>query len=242
MTGTIINVGAVLIGGTAGLLFGNKLPDRVRNTVMAGLGLYTMVIGIQMFMETGNPVTVLLSLLFGALLGEWWQIEDGLAKFSAFMEKRFAGGNGGKDSRFVMGMVTASLLFCIGPMAILGSIQDGLEGDFMLLLIKSILDMFASMAFASTFGVGVLFSIIPLFIYQGSLTLLAGTADSVLTSAMVAELTATGGVILAGLAVSSLLEIKKIRIGNFLPGLIIAPIISPLMDMLLAALGWTGGM
>ena len=241
MTGTIINIIAVLIGGSIGLFFGNRLPERVKQTVLAGLGLFTFVIGISMFLDTQNPITVLLALLFGGLLGEWWQIERGLERFSAFMEKRFAGGDGAAESNFVVGMVTASLLFCVGPMTILGSIQDGLSGDFMLLLVKSILDLFAAMAFASTLGVGVLFAVVPLLIYQGGITLLAGTADAVLTEAMVAEMTAAGGVILVGLALSSLLEIKKIRVGNFLPALAVAPIITPLMAALLAWLGWGGG-
>ena len=238
MTGTIINIIAVLIGGGIGLFFGNRLPDRVKQTVMAILGLFTFVIGISMFLDTQNPVTVLLALLFGGLLGEWWQIERGLERFSAFMEERFAGGDGSTESRFVVGMTTASLLFIIGPMAILGSIQDGLGGDFTLLLIKSILDFFAAMAFASTLGVGVLFSIVPLLVYQGGITLLAGTADALLTEAMVTEMTAAGGVILVALAFSSLLEIKKIRVGNLLPALLVAPIITPLMAALLGSLGW----
>ncbi len=240
MTGTIINIIAVLIGGAIGLFFGNRLPERVKQTVMAILGLFTFVIGISMFLDTQNPVTVLLALLFGGLLGEWWQIERGLQNFSAFMEKRFAGGDGGTESRFVIGMTTASLLFIIGPMAILGSIQDGLGADFTLLLIKSILDFFAAMAFASTLGVGVLFSTMPLLIYQGGISLLAGTADALLTEAMVTEMTAAGGVILVALAMSSLLEIKKIRVGNLLPALLVAPMIQPLMAALLGSLGWGG--
>ena len=238
MTWTIINIIFVLIGGGIGLFFGNRLPDRVKQTVMAILGLFTMVIGIQMFLDTHNPITVLLALLIGGLLGEWWQIEEGLERFSAFMEKRFAGGDGSTETNFVVGMTTASLLFIIGPMAILGSIQDGLSGDFTLLLIKSILDFFAAMAFASTLGVGVLFSIVPLLVYQGGITLLAGTADALLTGAMVTEMTAAGGVILVALAISSLLNIKKIWVGNLLPALLVAPLITPLLAALLASLGW----
>jgi len=240
MTGTIINIIAVLIGGSIGMFFGNRLPDRVKETVMAILGLFTLMIGILMFLDTQNPVTVLLALLIGGLLGEWWQIERGLERFSAFMESRFAGGDGATDSPFVIGMVTSSLLFLIGPMAILGSIQDGLSGDFMLLLIKSILDFFAAMAFASTLGIGVLFSVVPLLVYQGGITLMAGLADVFLTEPMVTEMTATGGVILVALAISSLLGIKKIRVGNLLPALLVAPVITPLLSALLGSLGWGG--
>jgi uncharacterized membrane protein YqgA involved in biofilm formation len=241
MTGTIINVITVLIGGTIGLFFGDKLPQRLKETVMAGLGLFTMAIGVMMFTSTTNPTIVLLAILFGGVLGEWWQIERGLERFGEILERRFSRQSEGKEEMFVRGMLTASLVFCVGPMTILGSIQDGLYGDFMLLLVKSVLDMFAAMAFASTMGVGVLFSVIVVLVFQGGISLLAGQADAVLTDAMIAEMTATGGVILMALAVSSLLEIKKIRAGNFLPALVIAPAITPAVLALLAWLGWSGG-
>jgi uncharacterized membrane protein YqgA involved in biofilm formation len=125
----------------------------------------------------------------------------------------------------VRGFLTASLVFCIGPMTILGSLQDGLKGDYSLLAIKAVLDGFASLAFASTLGVGVLFSVIVILIYQGSISLLAAQLSTIVTPAMMAEMTAAGGVLLLGIAISSLLEIKKIRVGNFLPALVIAPLI-----------------
>ena len=240
MTGTWINIATVLLGGTIGLFFGSRLPERIKQTVMAGLGLFTLVIGVSMFLESQNAIIVLLSILFGGILGEWWGIEDGLAKFGAWIEKRLGGGDGSTNTRFVQGMLTASLVFCVGPMTILGSIQDGLSGDFTLLAIKSVLDLFAALAFASTLGVGVLFSVIVVLVYQGGLSLLAAQAQSLLTDAMMAEMTAAGGVILLGLALSSLLEIKKIRAGNFLPALVIAPAITPLMVKLLALLGLGG--
>lgn len=232
MMGTVINVAAILIGGTIGLLFGARIPERVKSTVVSGMGLFTAVVGIQMFFKTENALIVLGSILFGALLGEWWRIEDGLEALGRFLEKRFAAArtddsinpeNG--QSRFVLGFLTASLLYCIGPMAILGSIQDGLTGNYQTLAIKSVLDGFASVAFASTLGVGVLFSIVPLAIYQGGISLLAGQFNAIVTPAMLSEMTATGGVILFGLAISRLLEIKQIRVGNYLPALAIAPLI-----------------
>jgi uncharacterized membrane protein YqgA involved in biofilm formation len=238
MTGTLINVALVLIGGAMGLLFGERLPDRIKQTVVAGMGLFTMVVGISMFLDTNQAIVVLLSLLFGGLLGEWWRIEDRLERLGEILEERFSGGDAAQANRFVKGFLTASLLFIIGPMAILGSIQDGVEGRITLLAIKSVLDGFAAMAFAASFGIGVLFSVLVILVYQGGITLLAAQAAAVLTEAMVAELTATGGVILVGLAVSSLLEIKPIRVGNFLPALIIAPALSPLFDRLMDMLGW----
>ncbi|MDH5508357.1 MAG: DUF554 domain-containing protein [Anaerolineae bacterium] len=227
MTGTILNIITVLVGGSAGVLFGARFPERMRETIVAGLGLFTAAIGLKMFGASNNEIVVLGSLLLGGVLGEWWQIEDKLQRFGAMLEKRFAGGRGEVEegNRFIRGFLTASLVFCIGPMAILGSIQDGLSGDYRLLAIKSVLDGFAALAFASTLGVGVLFSTIVILGYQGGLSLLAAQAQAVVSEAMMAEMTAVGGVLLVGLAVSSLLEIKPIRVGNFLPALLIAPLI-----------------
>lgn len=231
MTGTFLNIATVLLGGALGLAFGARLPERVRQTVVAGLGLFTLGYGFLSFAGTQNPIIVLVALLFGGVLGEWWQIEGGLARLGEWLQARFGGQ--GESSRFVHGFLTASLVFCIGPMTILGSIQDGLTGDYQLLAIKSVLDGFAGMVFASTLGVGVLFSTLVILVFQGGLSLLATQAQAVFTDAMIAELSATGGVLLIGIAISSLLEIKPIRVGNFLPALLLAP----LLVALLAALG-----
>ena len=226
MIGTLLNILTVLVGGSLGLLFGARLPERLKATVIAGMGLFTVAIGLQMFLKTGNAIIVLGSLLLGALLGEWWGIEDGLQRLGGFLESKFGSAEvDSASSRFVRGFLTASLLFCVGPLTILGSIQDGLTGDYSLLAVKAVLDGFGALAFASTLGVGVLFSTLVILVYQGGITLLAAQLNSVVTQSMLNELTATGGVILMGLAVSSLLEIKKIRAGNFLPALAIAPLI-----------------
>jgi uncharacterized protein len=245
MTGTLINAAAVLAGGSLGLLFGARLPDRLKTTVISGMGLFTAAIGIQMFLRTGNPLIVLGSIIIGALLGEWWRIEDRLQSLGGFLERRFGGGappvsvppasvaetGGAAQSNFVRGFLVASLLFCVGPLTILGSIQDGLTGDYTLLAVKSVLDGFAAMAFASTLGVGVLFSVLTILVYQGGISLLARwmttglDPQAIAAHPMVTEMTATGGVILLGLAISSLLEIRPIRVGNFLPALAVAPLI-----------------
>jgi hypothetical protein len=230
MTGTLLNIATVLIGGTLGLLFGARLPDRVRQTVVAGLGLFTAAIGIDLFVDTQSPILVLASLLFGGVVGEWARIEAGLARLGEWLQQRFASRSKGGSARFVRGFLTASLVFCVGPMTILGSIQDGLSGDYQLLAIKSVLDGFAAMVFASTLGIGVLFSTLVILVYQGALTLLAAQAQTVFSDAMILELSATGGVLLLGIAVSSLLEIKPIRVGNFLPALIVAPLIVSLLS------------
>jgi len=238
MTGTVINIITVLIGGTLGLLFGARLPEHLKKTVVAGMGLFTFAMGVQMFLKTGNPLIVLGALLIGALLGEWWRIEDGLQGLGKKLEERFAAkdeftaADTDGSSRFVRGFLTASLLFCVGPMTILGAIQDGLTGEYELLAVKAVLDGFAALAFASTLGVGVLFSTIIILSYQGGISLLAAQLNAIVTTPMMDEMTAVGGVILMGLAISSLLEIKKIRTGNFLPALAVGPIIVWILSLL----------
>jgi hypothetical protein len=230
VTGTLLNIAAVLFGGTLGLLVGARLPDRIRQTVIAGLGLFTAALGLRMFTESGNPIIVLGSLLAGGILGELLDVEGRLQGLGERLQARFAPpsdreAEGGGASRFVRGFLTASLVFCVGPMTILGSIQDGLSGDFNLLAIKSVLDGFASLAFASTLGVGVLFSTLVILVFQGGISLMASSVQAWFSQPMMNEMTAVGGLLLVSLAVSSLLQIKIIRVGNFLPALLIAPLI-----------------
>jgi hypothetical protein len=236
MTGTLLNIATVLLGGSLGLFLGGRVPERLKGTVTAGMGLFTAAIGVQMFLKTQNPLIVLGSLILGALLGEWWQIEDGLQNLGIILEKRILGvsstalttsGSAAPttSSRFVRGFLTASLIFCVGPMTILGSIQDGLTGNYSLLAVKAVLDGFSALAFASTLGVGVLFSATVILVYQGGVSLLAAQLNQIVNPAMMNEMTAAGGVMLLGLAISSMLEIKPIRVGNFLPALVVAPLI-----------------
>ncbi len=238
MLGTIINVVAILAGSGLGLVLGSRLSANLKQTVVSGLGLFTLALGISMFLKTQNSLVVLGSLLVGAVLGEWWRIEDRLTDLGAWLEARFnrsgaAGGERTSQERFIRGFLTASLVYLVGPLAILGAIQDGLRGDYQLLAVKSVLDGFASLAFASSLGIGVAFSALPTLVYQGAISLMAAQVQSITTNAMMTEMTATGGVILMAIAVSSLLEIKKIRAGNFLPALLVAP----LVVWALAALG-----
>ncbi len=231
MTGTLINVATVLLGSTLGLIFGAKLPERVRSTVISGLGLFTAAVGIQMFLDTQNPIIVLVALISGGLLGEWGKIETKLSNLGGYLESRFTNSSSeiSSDSKnqgsshFIRGFLTSSLVFCIGPMTILGSIQDGLTGDYHLLAIKSVLDGFASLAFASSLGIGVIFSALVVLTFQGGISLMAFQAQTFITESMMNEMTAVGGLLLLGLAISSLLEIKPIRVGNFLPALLTAP-------------------
>ena len=233
MTGTIINTIAIIAAGLLGLWLGKYLPDKARETIIIGLGLFTLGIGVKLFLDSNNTLIVLGGLLVGGLLGEFLKIEDHLNSLGIILEERFNNsGDSSKSDNFVRGFLASSILFCTGPMAILGAIQDGLLGDFHLLAIKSVMDGFAAFAMASTLGPGVLFSALIVFLYQGSFSLLAQQLQNIMTNDMIAELTATGGLLLIGIAISSLLEIKRIRVGNFLPGLIISPLIVLLLSLI----------
>lgn len=224
--GTVLNILAVLAGGGLGLVLGARVPERARRTVLAALGLFTLAMGVRLFLQSANPLIPLGALLAGAVAGEALRIEDGLQGLGGWLHARFAPGErAGGAGRFVQAFLTASLVFCVGPLTVLGSIQDGLSGDYSLLAIKSALDGFAALAFASTLGVGVLFSVLVIAVYQGGLTLLAVQAAGVLNDAMVAEMTAAGGVILLGIALGNLLELRPIRTGSLLPALLLAPLI-----------------
>lgn len=234
MTGTIINVAAILGGSALGLLLGNRLPQKMRETVIAGLGLFTFALGMSMFLKTGNALLVLAAVLVGGILGEWWKLEDHLEGLGGWLEARFNRSFSHHDpgpaaaasrQRFIRGFLTASLVFLVGPLAILGSIEDGLSGNYQLLAVKSVLDGFASLAFASSLGVGVAFSALPLLVYQGGISLLAAQVQAITTAEMMTEMSAAGGVLLLAIAISGLLEIKKIRSSNLLPALIIAPLL-----------------
>lgn len=232
MTGTIINVAAILLGSILGILFGGRLSSQLKSTVVSGMGLFLLGMGLQMFLKTENSLVVLGALVFGTLLGEWWRIEAGLKRFGEFLERKFSREEDDGSNRFIRGFMTASLLFAIGPIGILGSIQDGLSGDYNLLVVKSVIDGFVSIAFASTLGIGVAFSSLIIFVYQGAISLMAIQLDAIVTTAMMNELTATGGVLLIGIGISNLLEIKKIRIGNMLPALLIAPLFVWVLSLL----------
>ncbi len=219
--GTLINALAVLAGGGLGTLVGQRLPERVRETVLAGLGLVTLIVGLQLALKTRNVLVVLVSVLVGALLGEWWRIDAALERLSERLKRLLARRASAVSlAHFTEGFVTASLVFCVGPMTILGAIEDGLTGDYSLLAIKSVLDGFAALAFASSLGVGVLFSVFTVLIYQGGLTLLAGQAQGLLSEAMIYEMSATGGVLVLAIGLL-LLDVKQIRVANLLPALLV---------------------
>jgi uncharacterized membrane protein YqgA involved in biofilm formation len=234
MTGTILNTAAILLGGLLGLYFGKLLPEKSRETIIIGIGLFTIGISVSMFLNTNNSLIVLGGLLIGGLLGEYLHIETRLNQLGLRLEKLFNGKSPvpSSGSSFVRGFMTSSVIFCIGPLAILGAIQDGLVGDYQLLAIKSVMDGFTAFALASTLGIGVLFSAPIVFLYQGGFSLLAIQLQGIMSPVMIDEMTATGGLLLIGLAISSLLEIKPIRVSNFLPSLVISPLIVYILSLI----------
>lgn len=230
----------VAIGSALGLFIGHRLPERVQQSVVTGLGLVTLVVGIQNAGLSGNIIIPLLSIATGAIIGELLRLDLGLERFGGWLQVRFAGSETvdqmdetlGSEStqerraRFINGFVTASLVFCIGPLTFVGSMQDGmgLAIGFQQLAIKSVLDGFGAMAFAASFGLGVPFSIITILVLQGGLALAGAALGSFMTEPMINEMTAVGGLLLIGLSLV-LLDVKKPRMANFLPALVIAPVI-----------------
>ncbi|MCP4221138.1 MAG: DUF554 domain-containing protein [bacterium] len=227
MIGTLINTAAVIAGSTLGLLLHSRLPERFTKIVFQAFGLFTLFLGIHMASKTTHFLIMIFSILVGSLSGELLKLEEHVETFSNYLKKKTAKlqrGEGG-NSKFTEGFVTAFILFCVGSMTILGAIEEGLGGEPNLLLAKSVLDGFASIALASAFGIGVMFSIIPLLIYQGGLTLLAGYAQVFFTPPIIAELTAVGGLLLMGLGLT-ILDIKKLKILNMLPSLVVVVVLS----------------
>ncbi len=236
INGTLINVATVVVGGALGTLLGNRLPEKMRRTVLDGLGLMTVVIGVTMAIGTQNALIPLFSILIGGILGEALRIEDGLERLGRWAETRLGRVFGAGGGRTAQGFITASLVFCVGPMTVLGSIQDGLTGDYTLLAIKSLMDGFAAMALAASLGAGVILSAGTVLGYQGGLSLLAMAFGAALggvtqTTPWVVEMTATGGVVILSIAFL-LLDIKRIRAANLLPAVFVAPMIVLLLGLL----------
>jgi uncharacterized membrane protein YqgA involved in biofilm formation len=221
MKGTLVNTATVILGSSVGLLIGARFSERINTIVMHALGLATLLIGFKMAFKTENILLVIGSLAIGGIVGELLKIEEGLERIGEFIKKKVKSESGS----FVLGFVTSSLVFCLGPMTIVGSIQDGVSGDASVLYAKSLLDGFASMVFASSLGVGVLFSSLTVLIFQGGLTLLGGRLSFLLRPEVLDELTATGGLIIVGIGIY-LLGIKKIKVGNFLPALVVVVILA----------------
>lgn len=216
LKGTLVNILAVAAGCMVGLSVGQFLSDRMRNTMMAGLGLAVLLIGLQLALESQQLMIVIGSIILGGLLGEAMNIEGRLERFGQHLQKKFSA-----SGKVAEGFVTASLLYCVGAMAIMGALQDGLGNEPTILYAKAALDGVASIALASTLGIGVLFSILPLLLYQGSITLAAAMATVVLTEPVVIEMNAVGGLLIIAISFD-IMGLKRLPVGNLLPGVFLA--------------------
>jgi len=242
LIGTILNVVTVLIGTTIGLLVGSRMPQRMQETLTDALGLFTLAIGfalsLRLLMDRSAPVgsdlAVLAALLAGAAIGELLRLSDRLDDLGDWFQRRLARGE--EPSRVSEAFVTASIVFCVGPLTILGSVQNGLTGDFQLLAVKSLLDGVASIAFAAALGAGVYLSAITVFVVQGGIALVAFLAGSGLDEESINAASAVGGLILLGVGLR-LLDIKKVRVVNLLPALVLAPIFVKIADAIRVASG-----
>ena len=220
MIGTLVNTAAVIVGGAIGLLLKKNMPQRITTIYFQAVGLFTLAIGISMVVKMDHILIVVASMALGSLLGEWLNIEAGAEKLSEYLKKKFRIGS----DKFSEGLITAFLLFCIGSMTILGTIQEGTGGSFDLLFTKSLMDFFSTILLASAFGFGVIISAIPLFIFQTILTLIAMYAGRFFTPEIIQGLTSVGGILLVGLGIN-ILEIKKLRIMNMLPALVVVALL-----------------
>ncbi len=224
--GSFVNVIAIVAGALLGRAV--RLPDRIRQTIMQALALAVMIIGISMGLESGNVLIPIASLALGSVLGELLNIEAGIAHFGERLRK--LGGDKVQDGAtdFTQGFLAATLTYCVGAMAVVGSLNSGLMGDHQVLYAKSLIDGVTAIFFAASMGIGVAFSAIPVFIYQGGIALLATVVAPFLSDPIVAELTATGGILIIGIALN-MLGLTKLRLGNMLPAIIIAVILGILM-------------
>lgn len=216
MIGTLVNVATVVAGSLIGILFKSRLPERFIKIFFQVIGLFTLYLGFSMALKSTHVLQMVFSLIIGAVIGESLHLDRGLEKLADKMKKRFKS----KNERFSDGLLTAFLLYCMGSLTILGAIQEGMTGDAHLLFIKSLMDGVSSIALASGLGIGVLFSAVPLLIYQGGITLLAMWFGNFFPAIMVTELSAVGGILLLGLGID-ILGIKKIKVINMLPALVV---------------------
>jgi uncharacterized membrane protein YqgA involved in biofilm formation len=227
MKGTIVNVIAIFLGCSVGFILKSKFPEKIGKIIMQSLGLASLLIGAQMALKTNNILLVIFSLVIGGVIGEIIGIEEGLEIFGERVKLKFKSND--SSERFVEGFVTASLLYCVGSMAIMGALKEGLSGNPDILYTKSLMDGVTSLAFTAAMGIGVLFSVIPVFLYQGGITLLARLIKDFLSPEIINEMTAVGGILILGIGFG-LLEIKKIKIGNLLPAILVVALLATIFN------------
>lgn len=219
MIGAIANSLGILFGALIGIFLKKGIKESYTNTIMDAISLAVIVLGLMSAIEMNNVILVLASLVIGTIIGERINIDSGLENLGKNLEKKF----GQKDSTFSKGFVTASLMYCIGAMSILGAIESGLTGNHETLYAKSVLDFIVSIILASTMGIGVAFAAVPVLLYEGGITLLAGSLKSLMTPEVITDMSAVGGILIMAIGVNAL-GLKKIKLANMLPAVFI-PII-----------------
>jgi len=216
MWGTLINAGAIIVGSLLGLLFHSRIPKKYIQIIFHGIGLFTLFVGIAMALKTSNYLVLVFSIVLGSILGTLLNFEDQINRFSGWIKIKIKT----EDSKFSEGLVSAFLLYCMGSMTILGAFEEGLGNHPNLLLAKSLMDGISSIALTAGLGIGVMFSVVPLLIYQGALTFLAQMLNDRVSSLYINELSAVGGLMLIGMGLN-ILEITKIKVINMLPALVV---------------------
>lgn len=230
MIGVFVNVATVLLGSLVGLLFRKGIPERISRAMMLAIGLCTLYIGVDGALEGSNTIVLILSMVFGTLIGTLLDLDDKINRVGQFIERKMK--KEGEKTSIAEGFMTASLLFCVGAMTIVGSLNAGLTGDNTLIFTKSILDLISSCLLASTLGIGVMFAAVFVLLVQGGLVLLAGLLQNVLTDqALIAEITCAGSVMIIGLGLN-ILGITKLKVANFLPALLLVPLFYRLIQLL----------
>ncbi|QRG67680.1 DUF554 domain-containing protein [Brevibacillus choshinensis] len=231
LLGTLVNAAAIIVGALLGRLL-SRIPDSIRQTVMQGIGLAVILLGIKMSLGTNNFLLMIVSIVLGAIIGEWIGIEKGLNSLGQWLERKL-GGN--REGSIATGFVTATLVYCIGAMGVLGAMDSGLRDNHDILYTKALIDGFSAIIFSSTLGIGVLFSAVPVFVYQGIIALLSTQIYNVVSQAtldaMLVELTAVGGLMIIAIGIN-VLEIKRINVANMLPALVIAALGVPIVGWL----------
>lgn len=217
--GTLVNVAAVILGSTIGLMLRKSLPERYQKVVFQAIGLFTLFLGLKMAFDVQYILVMVFALIIGGLLGEWMGIDAGMNGLSEKLRKKLKA-----EGKFNEGLITAFILFCMGSLTILGALEEGLHGDRSLLYTKSILDGFSAIFLTTSFGIGVAFSVIPLFIFQVGITLLAQQAEPYLDALYIQELSAVGGLMILAIGLN-LLKLTQIKVANFIPALLLSPII-----------------
>ena len=231
MPATFINMATVLVGSLIGIFFRNRIKEKYIQTIFAAIALCTAAIGVMSAIKTNNIIIVIVCLVIGTVIGEALRIDDRIENAGTWLNGKLFHGREGSN-RFAEGFVSASILFCVGSMTIMGSLEAGIRGDYSIILAKSVLDFISSMAFGAAMGIGVTFSVFFILIYQGGITLLAGLAAPYLSEMVVTEMSAVGGVMLMGMAVNMLeLSDKRIRLANMLPAIFLPIIYFPLAEL-----------